>query len=73
MCWAELKKSVPDQNTTFQLKDVEKLILNWLNNCDSTFIRNCIDHVQVYGENFKKADQFIEQIEGELNDDEDED
>ncbi|CAF0790839.1 unnamed protein product [Rotaria sordida] len=69
MCWAELKKSVRDQNTTFKLKDVEKLIWNWLNNCDSTFISNCIDHVQVYEENFKKADQFIEQIENELNDD----
>ncbi|CAF2766409.1 unnamed protein product [Rotaria sp. Silwood2] len=69
ICWAELKKSVRDQNTTFKLKDVEKLIWNWLNNCDSTFISNCIDHVQVYEENFKKADQFIEQIENELNDD----
>ncbi|CAF4792292.1 unnamed protein product [Rotaria sp. Silwood1] len=69
MCWTELKKSVRDQNTTFKLKDVEKLIWNWLNNCDSTFISNCIDHVQVYEENFKKADQFIEQIENELNDD----
>jgi len=73
MCWAELKKSVRDQNITFRLKDVEKLIWDWLNNCDSAFISNCIDHVQVYEENFKKADQFIEQIEDELNDDDDDD
>lgn len=71
MCWAELKKSVRDQNTTFKLKDVEKLIWNWLNNCDSTFISKCIDHVQVYEKNFKKADHFMEDIEGELNDDDD--
>ncbi len=69
MCWAELKKSVRDQNNTFKLKDVEELIWNQLNNCDSTFISNCIDHVQVYEENFKKADQFIQEIESELNDD----
>ncbi|CAF4210355.1 unnamed protein product [Rotaria sordida] len=69
MCWAEPKRSVRDQNTTFKLKDVEKLIWNWFNSCDSTFISNCIDHVQVYEENFKKADQYIEQIESELNDD----
>ena len=68
MCWAELKRSVRDQNTTFKLKDVEKLTWNWLNNCDSTFISNCIHHVQGYEENFKKADQHIEQIESELND-----
>ena len=68
MCWAELKRSVRDQNTTFKLKDVEKLTWNWLNNCDSIFISNCIDHVQGYEENFKKADQQIEQIESELND-----
>ena len=68
MCWAEFKRSVRDQNITFKLKDVEKLTWNWLNNCDSTSISNCIDHVQGYEENFKKADQHIEQIESELND-----
>ncbi|CAF1242007.1 unnamed protein product [Rotaria sordida] len=71
MCWAELKNSVRNQNTTFQLKDVEKLVWNWLYNCDSTFISSCIDHVHVYEKNFKKADQFIEEIEDELNDDDD--
>ncbi|CAF4114236.1 unnamed protein product [Rotaria sordida] len=71
MCWAELKNSVQNQNTTFQLKDVEKLVWNWLYNCDSTFISSCIDHVHVYEKNFKKADQFIEEIEDELNDDDD--
>ncbi|CAF2849109.1 unnamed protein product [Rotaria sp. Silwood2] len=68
-CWAELKNSVRDQNTTFQLKDVEKLVWNWLYNCDSTFISSCIDHVHVYEKNFKKADQFIQEIEDELSDD----
>ena len=71
MCWAELKRSVRDENITFRLKDVEKLVWDWMNNSNSTFISNCIDHVQVYEENFKKADQFIEQIEGDSSDDDD--
>ena len=55
------------------MAEVRKLAQEWIDNLVGTEATSCVDHVRQCEMTFKTADNYVEQIEEELNDDQDED
>ena len=63
-----MKTFVRDQNTSFNLKDVNALAASWIAACDKTTTAGFFQQVKKYEETFKKADHYTEQTESKLLD-----
>jgi hypothetical protein len=72
LAWAGLKNYVRDNNVNFSLKDVRRLAHQWMLSLSKTTAMGYINKTQQIENMFKKSDAFIEEIEEQLID-EDED
>lgn len=73
LAWSGLKNFVRKNNTKFQLTDVRRLAVQWMSSLTAVQSAEYINHVFKIEETFKKSDKFIEQIEEDLVDDDDND
>ncbi len=71
LAWAGLKSYVRDHNTNFRLSDVRNLTQTWMTSLDVSTATSYLDHARNIENTFKKSDCFIEQIEEQIIDDED--
>ncbi|CAF3685128.1 unnamed protein product [Rotaria sp. Silwood1] len=68
-----MKPYILDRNTKFTLTEASNMAQEWIDNLAETEATSYINHVKQCEATFKKADNYVEQIEEELNDDRDED
>lgn len=74
LAWAGLKNFVRKNNTDFRLSEVRNLAFQWIRSLTADSATAYIDHVLKIEATFKRSDRFIEQIEEDLLDsEEDED
>ena len=71
LAWAGLKNFVRRNNTDFRLSEVRNSAFQWIRSLTAGSATAYIDHVLKIEATFKASDQFIEQIEGDLVDSED--
>ena len=71
LAWSGLKSFVRKNNTNFRLSDVSHLAMQWLSSLTASDTTAFIDHVLKIEETFKKSDRFIEQIEEDIMDEDD--
>lgn len=71
LAWAGLKNFVRRNNTDFRLSEVRNLAFQWIRSLTAGSATAYIDHVLKIEATYKASDQFIEQIEGDLVDSED--
>lgn len=71
LAWAGLKNFVRRNNTDFRPSEVRNLAFQWIRSLTAGSVTAYIDHVLKIEATFKASDQFIEQIEGDLVDSED--
>ncbi|CAF3865788.1 unnamed protein product [Rotaria sp. Silwood1] len=69
--WSGLKNYVRRQNVHFSLNDVEQLCNEWLAACTPEHASGYFAHVYKHEEIFKTADKYVEEIEDDLIDSED--
>jgi len=70
LAWAGLKNYVRDNNVNFSLKDVRHLAHQWMLSLSKVTAMGYINETQKIENMFKKSDRFIEEIEEQLIDEE---
>lgn len=70
LAWAGLKNFVRKNNIDFRLTEVRNLAFQWIRSLTADSATAYIDHVLKIEATFKRSDQFIEQIEEDLLDSE---
>ena len=70
LAWSGLKNFVRKNNTDFRLSEVRNLASEWICSLTADSATAYIDHVLKIEATFKKSDRFIEQIEEDLVDEE---
>ncbi|CAF3797886.1 unnamed protein product [Rotaria sp. Silwood1] len=68
-----MKTYIRDRNTTFTLAEASKMAQEWVDNLVETEASSYVNYVKQCEATLKMADNYVEQIEEELNDDQDED
>ena len=72
LAWSGLKDFVRKNNTNFRFADVRTLASDWMTSLSASSAAAYIDHVYKIEEIFKRSDEFIEHLEDELVDEEEE-
>ena len=72
LAWAGLKNYVRDKNVNFSLSDIRHLAYEWMKSLSRTTAIGYINETRKIEDTFKKSDRFIEEIEEELLDEEEE-
>lgn len=70
LAWSGLKNFVRKNNTNFRLSEVRSLAFEWIHSLTADSATAYIDHVLKIEATFKESDRFIEQIEEDLVDEE---
>lgn len=70
LAWSGLKNFVRKNNTDFRLSEVRNLASQWIRSLTADSASAYLDHVLKIEATFKKSDGFIEQIEEDLLDEE---
>ena len=73
LAWSSLKNFVRKHNTSFRLSDVRHLAMQWISALTPDDSIAYIDHILKIEETFKKSDRFIEEIEQDIIDEDDDD
>lgn len=71
LAWAGMKDYVRKNNASFRLTDVERLASEWMAALDPATAKSYIAHAEKHELVFRQADEYIERIEEELIDDDD--
>ena len=62
LVWAQVKGEVAQQNTSFKLRDVEKLLISALNNVTAEKWKKCVEHVLKVETNMWQLDDIVENV-----------
>ncbi|CAF3985209.1 unnamed protein product, partial [Rotaria sordida] len=73
LAWANMKTHIRERNTKFTLAEVSKLAQEWIHGLSATEATSYINHIKQCEVTFKKADTYVEEIEEEINEHDDDD